>query len=168
MKTKKQLTTKQQYNKQKRLSLGFFFSEFLSIATPFITIAIVNYDKYFVEYSGTKMSISFVMALAVMGLAIFLVGKKKLENSMITLLIGWAVFAFIFTMMGEMITDLSTIMWFGLIGMCGAYGLDIASKNADKKAERIKIAIEKAQDDNITEQAKQENNENVNAGDILG
>ena len=149
-------TVKSQKNKYACIEWGCFVGEFISIATPFIAIGIANYEKYFVEYDGTKMSIAFIMAMAVMGLAIFLVSRKKLENSYITLLIGWAVMAFIFQMLGQIILDLATIMWFGLIGLAGAYGLELGSKAAKKKKESIKEAMAQAKKDELTEQYKEE------------
>lgn len=151
-----QKTTKQLKSKYRAIQWTTFVGEFLSVAAPFIAIGIVNYDKYFVQYDGVKMSISFIMAMAVMGVAIFCITKKKLENSFITLLIGWIVMAFIFTMLGEMITDLATIMWFGLIGLGGAFGLDEVSKHFKKKKEFISDAEQTANKEELVERVKEE------------
>ena len=149
-------TPKKLKKKYTTIQYSCFALEFVSVAAPFIAIGIANYDKYFVQYDGTKMSISFIMALAVMGFAIWGITKKKLENSFATLLVGWATFAFIFQMMGQMITDLATIMWFGLIGLAGSYGLDEASKSMAKKKERVIKAMENAEDEKDKEQYAQE------------
>lgn len=159
----KERTVKQEQKYHKRWSLACFIAEFPVMFAPFITIGIVNYDKYFVQYDGTKVSLSFILAMAVMGVAIYCVSKKKLENSMITLLIGWMTTAFIFTMLGEIITDIAMIMWFGLIGLAGAYGLDIVSKKEALKSEKLKSAMDKAEEDITVEKHKKES-----AGDILG
>lgn len=155
----KQKTIKSQKNKWRAIEYSCFIGEFISFFTPFIAIGIANYDKYFVEYNGTKMSIAAAMAFGVMGLAIFLISKKKLENSFISLLIGWAVFAFIFTMMGEIITDLAMIMWFGFIGLSGAYILDIGSKKARNKKLKIIEAMETANKEEMVAQYKEEKQE---------
>ena len=155
-KEKKQLTPTQLKRRYKALHYGCFTGEFISAAIPFVTIAIVNYNKYFVEYSGTKVSISFFMAMAVMGFAIFSISKKKFSNSFISLLIIWAALAFCFTMLGSLITDLSTIMWFGLIGLGGSYGLDIAQQKALKKANEIQEGIDAAKQDEVKEAYKEE------------
>ena len=149
-------SVKSQKKKYRALQWTTFIGEFVSVATPFVVIGIVNYEKYFIQYDGTKMSISFFMAMAVMGFAIWSITKKKLENSYITLLIGWAVMAFIFTMLGQMITDLAYIMWFGLIGLCGAYGLDLVSKHYKKKKDEISEAQKIANQDELVEQVKKE------------
>ena len=150
------MSVKKQKSKYRALQWASFIGEFISVATPFVAIGIVNYEKYFIEYDGTKMSISFFMALAVMGFAIWSISKKKLENSYITLLIGWAVMAFIFTMLGQMITDLAYIMWFGLIGLCGAYVLDLVSKHYKKKKDEITDAENTAKKEELVEQVKTE------------
>lgn len=152
-------TVKSQKNKYAIIEYSCFVGEFVSVASPFVAIGIANYDKYFVQYDGTKMSIAFFMAMAVMGMAIFLISKKKLENSYITLLIGWAVMAFVFQMLGAMITDLATIMWFGLIGLAGAYGLELGSKAAKKKKDLIKDAMKQADKEDMVDQYKLEKEE---------
>ena len=149
-------SVKKQKTKYAAIEWSCFVGEFIAITTPFIAIGIANYDKYFVQYDGVRMSIAFIMAMAVMGMAIFLISKKKLENSYITLLIGWAVMAFIFQMLGQMILDLATIMWFGLIGLGGAFGLEIVSKQAKKKKESIKDAMAQANKEEMVEQYKEE------------
>ena len=156
MAEKKTRTPTEQVKHYTRLSNGLFISEFLSIFTPFITIGIVNYDEYFVEYDGVKMSIACVLAFALMGLATWLVAKNKFSNSFIALIIGWATVTFIFFMLGKIINDISFIMLFGLIGILGAYGLDIGSKKAKKKANFIKEAITQAQKEQLVDQYKTE------------
>lgn len=133
-----------------------FCGEFVSVFAPFIAVGIANYEKYFVQYDGAKMSIFFVMALAVMGLATWMVAKKKWENTFITLILGWAVATFMVYILGELITDLAMIMAFGLIGILGACGLDFGSKAAAKKEKAILEAIAQANKDNTVEAYKQE------------
>jgi len=152
----KKKSVKSQKNKYMAIEYGCFAGEFVAVAAPFVAIGIANYDKYFIQYDGTKMSIAFFMAMAVMGMAIFLISKKKLENSYVTLLIGWAVMAFVFQMLGQMILDLATIMWFGLIGLGAAYGLELGSKAAKKKKESIKEAMKQADKEDLVEQYKEE------------
>lgn len=156
MADKKQRTTKQQAKHYGTLATTCFIAKFPVVFAPYIAIGIANYNKYFVEYNGTKMSISFVLALAVMGVAIYLISKKKLEGSFITLLIGWALFAFIFTMLGQMITDIAMIMWFGLIGLVAAYGLDEAEKKLKVKQQKLLDAINEAEKEITVEKYKTE------------
>ena len=133
-----------------------FGGEFVSVLAPFIAIGIVNYDKYFVQYDGTKMSIAAVLTAALMGLATWLVSKKKFENSFITLIIGWFSVAFIFLLLGQIINDIAMIMFYGGIGILGAYGLDIGSKESMKKANKIQEAIDQAVKENTVDDYKEE------------
>lgn len=153
---KKPKTPTQKKKQLKTISNLCFAGEFVSIFTPFITIGIVNYNEYFVEYSGTKMSIAAVLAAILMGLATWLVAKKKFENSFITLIIGWFTVAFIFFLLGQIINDIAMIMFYGGIGILGAYGLDIASKKTSAEAEKIDKAIERAKEDINVESYKEE------------
>lgn len=149
-------TPTQLKKKYKGLSIAFFGAEFISVFTPFVTIALVNYDKYFVEYDGTKMTIATFMGLALMGIATWLVAKKKFENSFITLIVGWFAVTFIFYMLGNIINDIATIMLFGGLGILGAYGCDITSKVFDNKAKKIQEAMDQAVKENTVEDYKEE------------
>ena len=70
-----------------------------------------------------------MLALALMGISVWLVSKKKFTNSFITLIVGWYAVAFIFFLMGKIVNDIAVIMFIGGSGILGAYGLDIANKN---------------------------------------
>ena len=152
----KELTPTQKRKRYKVGEWGFFVGEFLSAITPFVAVGIANYDKYFVEYNGTKMSIAFFMALGVMGFAIWGVAEKNIKNGYVSMLIKWAIFAFITTMLGEMIKDLSIIMWFGLIGLAGSFGLDIGKQQMRKKADAITQAMKQADQEQLVEEVKKE------------
>jgi len=156
MKEKKKLTPTQRYKRLKATQYACFGGEFLSVIAPFITIGIINFNDYFVEYNGTRVSIAFMLALAVMGMAVYLVSKKKFENSFISLIVGWLAITVIFFLLGKIITDISWIMLYGLIGILGAYGLDIASKKASEKADKIKQGMELANQEEIKEEYREE------------
>ena len=156
---KKKRTPTQLRKFYKRIQYGCFAGEFLSVFTPFAIIGIVNYQEYFIEYDGTKMSIACILAMALMGLATWLVASKKFTNSFITLIIGWATVTFIFFMLGQIINDIAIIMLYGLIGILGAYGLDIGSQTAKKKAEKVQEAIDQATKENLVDAYKTETKE---------
>ena len=149
-------TPTQRMKSYKASSRLCFAGEFLSVMTPFLIIGVAKYQDYFVEYNGTKMSLAATLAAVIMGLAIWLVAKKKFENSFITLIIGWFAVDGIFYLMGQIINDIAFIMLFGGIGILGAFGLDILSKKLDKKAEDIKKAIETANQENTVDEYKEE------------
>ena len=156
MKEKKKLTPTQRYKRLKTTQYLCFGGEFVSVLTPFIIMGIVNFDEYFVEYNGTRISIAFALALSLMGIAVWLVSKRKFDNSFITLIVGWLAITVIFFLMGKIITDISWIMLYGLIGILGAYGLDIASKKASEKASKIKQGMELANQEEIKEEYRAE------------
>lgn len=153
---KKELTPTQQKKRYQKIKWACFGGEFLSLITPFVAIGIVNYNKYFVEYNGTKMSLACMLAIALMGIAVWLVSAKKFKASFISLIIGWYAIAFIFFLLGTIINDIATIMFIGGTGIVGAYGLDIASNAADKKMKKIIDGIEAANQEMTKDAYKEE------------
>ena len=149
-------TPTQRKRSYKAISKACFLGEFASVMAPFVTIGIANFDSYFVEYDGTKMSIACMMALALMGLAVTMVATKKLENSYVAMILKWATLAAIFTLIGKVVNDIAFIMWWGLVGLLGAYGFDIGSKKASKKAEEIQKGIDRAKEEMVAEAYKEE------------
>lgn len=150
----KERTPKENKKHYKRISRLCFGGEFVSVITPFVIMGIVNYNEYFIEYDGTKMSLAAALAFGTMGMAIWLVSKKKFDSSFVTLIIGWAVFDGILFLLGRIINDLAYIMLFGWIGILGAYGLDLGSKAADKKAKKYADGMEQAEQQMIAEAHK--------------
>lgn len=155
-KEKKQLTIKQQANRYKRIKFGCIGAEFISAITPLVTIAIINKDKYFIEFEGTKISIAMFMAMAFMGFSIWAITKKKLENTMISLIIKLAIFAFIVTMIESILHDLAMILWMTVIGLSVAQGFEFGAQKASKLQKQKLDRIAKAQELNDVERAKEE------------
>lgn len=158
-KAKKNRTPTEQVRHLKRIKRLSFGGMFLSVITPFVTIGIVNFNEYFVEYSGVKMSIAAVLAFALMGIAVWLVASKKFQEPFIGLLVGWATVTVIFFLMGKIINDIATIMLFGFIGLAGAYGLNIYEKKLDKEIASIQEGIEEAKKEATKEAYKEETKE---------
>lgn len=158
---KKPLTATQKKNKYRALQYVTFGSEFLSIITPFIAMGIVNHEEWFYQEDGWKIGLGGSLALALMGIAVFLVTKKKEENSKITngyisLIVGWFAVAFIFMLLADIMSQMSMIMLFGGIGLCGAFGLDIASKDFKAKADAYKEVIKKAKQNVIQQEVEKD------------
>lgn len=152
-------TPTQLKKKYKTISNWCFAGQFASVIAPFVVIGIVNFNDYFVEYDGVKMSIGCVLAAAVMGLAVWLTSKKKFTNSYITLIVGWGAITAIFFLIGQAINDISYIMLFGLIGILGAGGLDVVSAKYEKKAEQIQKGIDAAEEEIVKDAYIQEKRE---------
>ena len=153
---KKQKTIKQQANTYRNIKFACLGAEFLSAIAPFVAIGIVNRDKYFVDYNGTQISIAMYLAFAFMGIAIYGISSKKLENTYFGFIMKWTIVAIIFTLLGQIITDLATIMWYGLIGLLGSQGFELGAKASATKQKKLLSAIDKAKEDNNIAQAKEE------------
>lgn len=157
---KKPLTAKQKQNKYRALQYSTFVGEFVSIILPFVIMGAVNYEDWFVSESGWKVGLGGTLALALLGIAVLLVTKKKEEEKItsgyIALIIGWFAVAFIFVLLASIIEQIAMIMFFGGIGILGAFGLDMTSKNFKAKADLYKNAIAKAKTENLEEELKQE------------
>lgn len=157
---KKHLTAKQKQNKYRALQYSTFVGEFVSIILPFVIMGAVNYEDWFVSESGWKVGLGGTLALALLGIAVLLVTKKKedekITSGYIALIIGWFAVAFIFVLLASIIEQIAMIMFFGGIGILGAFGLDMTSKNFKAKAEMYKGSIQRAQDKALEEQAMEE------------
>lgn len=157
---KKPLTAKQKQNKYRALQYSTFVGEFVSIILPFVIMGAANYEDWFVSESGWKVGLGGTLALALLGIAVLLVTRKKEDTSItsgyITLIIGWFAVAFIFVLLADIIEQIAMIMFFGGIGILGAFGLDMTSKNFKAKADLYKNAIAKAKTENLEDELKQE------------
>ena len=163
----KELTLTQKKNRYRALQYTTFVGEFLSVLTPFIIMGAANADEWFYQEEGWKVGLGGALALALMGIAVFMVAKKK-ENEQknnenekisfgyIVLIIGWFALTFIFMLLASINEQITTIMLFGGFGLLGAFGLDITSKEFKSKADRLKANIEKAKDKVQEEEAKKE------------
>ena len=156
----KKKTATQLKNKYRALQYSTFVGELLSILTPFIIMGAVNYDEWFMTEEGWKVGLGGALAMALTGIAVFLVTKQKednkITNGFIALIVGWFMVAFIFVLLKEIIEQIATIMMFGGLGLLGAFGLDMTSKNFKNKADLIKESIVKAKQDIIKDEATQE------------
>lgn len=163
---KKQLTAKQIHAKYRALQYTTFVGEFISILTPFIIMGCVNAQEWFYNEEGWKVGIGGALALALMGIAVFLVTKKKEDDKItsgyITLVIGWFAVAFVFMLLASIMEQITTIMMFGGLGLLGAFGLDMTSKNFKAKADLYKTTIQKAKQDVLKEQVE----EQIKNGDV--
>lgn len=147
----KKLTPTQQKKKYKSLGALSFAGEFVTLFAPYIAIGIANYEKYFIQYNGTKISIGFAMAMVVLGITTWLYSKQKIKTGVITLFIGFVIFTGVLFLIKELLTDLCYIMLFGCIGLGGTVGLDFTSKALYKKAAEIEEGIKKKKIENIAD-----------------
>ena len=163
-KPKKKLTTKQKKNRYIFGQWSATAGEVLSVITPFAILGAANYGEWFRSGEGWKVGLAGTLALALVGIAIFLVAYKKekdtnITNGWIIIIVGWYMICFILWLIADIITQASMIMFWGGIGIVGAFGLDIVSKKCQNKATELAAAIKKAEQEKVEEQAKAEVNE---------
>lgn len=160
-KPKKKLTTKQKQKGYRALQFTCVGGEFVSVMLPFIILGIVNGEKWFVSEGGWKIGLGGSLALALVGIAIFLVTKKKegesdITKGWITLIVGWFAVAFIFVLLTNIMDQIAVIMLWGGLGILGAFGLDITSRHYKKLADAYKDAIGGVSEDKLKEKIKKE------------
>ena len=156
----KKLTTSQKKTKYRALQYTTFIGEFVSILTPFIVMGCVNAKEWFYNEEGWKVGLGGTLALALMGIAVFLVTKQKEDDKItggyVTLIVGWFAVAFIFMLLANIMEQITTIMLFGGLGLLGAFGLDLTSKNFKAKADQYKDTINKSKQKVLEEETIQE------------
>ena len=161
MAEKKQLTIKQQYRRYRAAQYGLVGGEYLATLTPYAIMAIVNRDEWFVmNPEPWRVGLGGAIGMVLLALAMFLITKKrdneKLTNGMIALVIAWYAVTFVFFLLAQINMEIYKIMAYGGFGLMAALGLDIGSKQFDKKATALKTAMGKAQENLATEQATKE------------
>lgn len=162
MKEKKPLTIKQQKNKYRFLQWLAFGGEFVAVSTPYIVMGAINYEEWFLTNpNGWQVGLGGSIAMALMGIIIAVITFKKENDNKITdgyvsLILVWLVFATCLHLLGDIIYEISKIMYFGAIGLAGAFGLNLTSKAMQNKADLYKKAMTDATAELNKEQAKEE------------
>ena len=137
--------TKKRYRKYKALQYTTYTGQFGAIATPYFVMGAVKWNEWFVlNENGWKIGIGGTLAMILLSTAIILVTKqeenKKLTDGYVTLILGWLLTGLIFTLLADIMSQIANIMFFGAIGLAGAFGLNLSSKSYKNKALRIKEA----------------------------
>lgn len=161
MNQKKPLTIKQKYNRCKAAKYSLVATEYVSALAPYGIMAAVNYDEWFVyNPESWKVGLGGAIGMLLMALAVFLITKKKenekITNGMIGLVLGWYAITFVFFLLAQINMEIYKIMGYGGFGLLGVLGLDIGSRNFEKKAQNYKLAMTNARNKLDTEQATQE------------
>ena len=123
-------------------------------------MGIINFDEWFMTEEGWKVGLGGTLALALLGMAVFLFTKKKeddkITNGYITLILGWFAVTFIFMLLSSLMEQISTIMFFGGLGLLGAFGLDLGSKDMKKKADLYKEVRAEVYKDTLKDDIRRE------------
>lgn len=154
-------STKKRYRKYKVLQYTTYSGQFLSIATPYMVMAGIKWDEWFVlNDTGWKIGIGGTLAMILLSTAIILVTKqeenKKLTDGYVTLILGWLLTGLIFALLADIMSQIANIMFFGAIGLAGAFGLNLSSKGYKNKAEKIKEANAKVDQKMLEEEIEEE------------
>ena len=160
-KEKKPLTTKQQQTKHRALQYTAIGGMFGSILTPFIILGAINFEDWFKTEGGWKIGLGATLGMAVVGIAVFLVTKKKEKESKvtdgwITFIVCWFAVAFIAKLFESIYSQIFEIMMWTGLGLCGAFGLDLVSKDQKRKADTIKEVRNESEKDSFKERIKKE------------
>lgn len=157
----KQLTTRQQIRRYKLVQHSLTAGEYVATLSPYGIMAIVNRDEWFTYNPDSwKVGLGGAIGMVLVGLATFLITKKKenekLTNGMIGLVLGWYALTFVFFLLAQINMEIYKIMAYGGLGLMGALGLDIGAKNFENKAETLETANKTARVELATEKAKNE------------
>lgn len=158
---KKPLTVKQQKNRYRALQYTTLVGEYVSIATPFAIMGVINKDEWFYNDNGWRTGIGFSLACLLLAIIVTSITfeSEKLNNrkgKYIKLLIGCVIAAFIFVLLRDILDEIAHILWFASIGIACALGLDITSADFKAKADMYGDVIRKGKEKVIQEQVENE------------
>lgn len=159
METKKNSKTlKQQYKSHNLKAKVLFGAKPLATMLPLAITMGVKSNEWFAQ--DWKVATGGTIAIIIMGLSALLVGKKTedktITNTWITLILGWYSVAFIFMLLGQIMTEIWWVMCVAGSGMLAGAGIDYAEQNEKLQAKKIKVALDKAGESILEEQAKEE------------
>ena len=160
-KEKKELTIKEQHRRYKLYQYGLVGGEYVSALLPYGILAIVNRDEWFVmNPNAWQVGLGGSIGMVLVALAMFLITKKhgneKLTNGMIGLVLGWFAMTFVFFLLAQINMEIYKIMAYGGLGLLTSLGLDVGSKNFERKANDLKKAMTNAEENLKTQQATKE------------
>lgn len=132
-----ELNSAEQYTRLRRQGYTFTALKWLSILSPYVVIGTINFNEYFVQSNGVKMSLGCILALIVAGISI---KNETKENKKINGIVGWAVaFALIFFFQ-SILQDLLLIVGAGLVGQIIGAGWELGAETQLEKAKLYRNA----------------------------
>lgn len=146
---KEEKTTLELYKSYKHKRFGCLIGKWVSIISPFVILGIVNFNEYFTEYNGTKMSIGCILAALVAGIAIY--GEIKEENKKIASVFKWAIAFGLVYFFNSILQDLLLIVGCGFAGQVVGTGFEYASNNFADKEKILYKAVTNAKANSETE-----------------
>lgn len=158
---KKQLTMNQKKKRCRTLQYLTLGGEYVSIATPFAIMSVVNREEWFHYENGWKTGIGFTLAVILLSIIVASItfDSEKLNNrkgKYIKLLIGCLISSFVFVLLADIMTEIHKILLFASMGIAFALGLDISSESYKAKAELYDNVIRKANEKVAQDQVEKE------------
>ena len=136
-KKKRELTSAEKYVKCRNSGYVCLGMKWLSILSPYIVIGAINFDEYFQETSGVKMSLGCILALIVAGIS---VANETKENKKVSGLVGWAIAFALIYFFQSILQDLLLIVGCGFVGQLVGAAFELGAESKLEKAELYKKA----------------------------
>lgn len=124
-------TTLELYKSFKHKKFACLLGKWISIITPFVVIGIVNFNEYFTEYNGFKMSIGCSLAALVGGFAIY--QNVREDNKKVANVIKWAIAFGLVYFFSSILQDLVLIVGCGFAGQVVGAGFELGFENYIEK-----------------------------------
>lgn len=132
-----ELTSVEKYIRLRNQGYTCKAMKWISILSPYLVIGIVNFEDYFVEADGIKMSLGCVLAAIVAGISI---ANETKENKKINGIVLWGIaFALIFFFQA-ILQDLLLIVGCGFVGQLVGAGFELGSETQLEKAKLYRKA----------------------------
>lgn len=116
-------TTLELYKSFKHKKFACLIGKWLSVISPFIVIGIVNFNDYFTEYNGYRLSIGCVLAMLVGGYAIYCQARDV--DKKVASVIKWGIAFGLVYFFSSILQDLVLIVGCGFAGQVVGAGFDI-------------------------------------------
>jgi FtsH-binding integral membrane protein len=133
-----ELTSIEKYKRVRNQGYTCLAMKWVSILSPYLIIGIVNFEDYFIESNGIKMSIGCVLAMIVAGISI---ANETKDNKKINGIVGWAIAFALAIFFQAILQDLVLILGCGLAGQLVGAGFQLGSEIQLEKANLYKKAI---------------------------
>ena len=132
-----ELTPVEKYVRLRNQGYTCMAMKWISILSPYLVIGIVNFEEYFQETNGVKMSLGCILAAIVAGVAI---ANETKDNKKINGLVGWVIAFTLAVLFQSILQDLVLILGCGLVGQLVGKGFEIGSEVQLEKADLYKKA----------------------------
>lgn len=132
-----ELTPVEKYKRLRNQGYTCLAMKWVSILSPYLIIGAVNFEDYFQEANGIKMSMGCILAAIVAGIAI---SNETKDNKKINGIVGWVIAFALVYFFQSILQDLLLIVGCGLIGQLVGAGFEIGADSQLEKADIYKKA----------------------------